>query len=108
MSVQEVFLILLTVCLLGGIISGLPVSFVLIAVPFLIAMVGALFDIFDLAFLAAFPSRVFGILTNPVIVSVPLFVIMGALLLPEIEFIRDSLLIALLISLALEPVTRSY
>jgi len=80
MSVQEVLLIILTVCLLGGIISGLPVSFVLIGVPFLIAVTGAAFDIFDMAFLAAFPSRVFGLLTNPVIISVPLFVIMGGLL----------------------------
>ena len=80
MGVHEVLLIILTVCLLGGILSGLPVSFVLIAVPFLIALIGAVFDIFDLAFLAAFPSRVFGILTNPVIISVPLFVLMGSLM----------------------------
>ena len=80
MSVHEFFLILLTVCLLGGILSGLPVAFILIAVPFLVAVVGALFDLFDMAFLAAFPSRVFGILTNPVIISVPLFVLMGSLL----------------------------
>ena len=80
MSVHEVMLIILAICLLGGIISGLPVSFVLIAIPFLIAVIGAIFDVFDMAFLAAFPSRVFGILTNPVIVSVPLFVLMGGLL----------------------------
>ena len=80
MSVHEVLLIILVICLLGGILSGLPVSFVLIGVPFLIAAIGAIFDIFDMAFLAAFPSRVFGILTNPIIISVPLFVLMGGLL----------------------------
>ena len=80
MSVHAVMLIILVFCLLGGILSGLPISFVLIAVPFSIAVIGALFDVFDMAFLAAFPSRVFGILTNPVIISVPLFVLMGSLL----------------------------
>ena len=66
MSVHAVMLIILVICLLGGILSGLPISFVLIAVPFSIAVIGALFDVFDIAFLAAFPSRVFGILTNPI------------------------------------------
>ncbi len=80
MSVHEGLLIILVICLLGGILSGLPVSFVLIGIPFLIAVIGAIFDIFDMAFLAAFPSRVFGILTNPIIISVPLFVLMGGLL----------------------------
>lgn len=80
MSVHEVLLILLTICLLSGILSGLPVSFVLIGVPFLIASIGAIFDVFDMSFIAAYPSRVFGILTNPVIISVPLFVLMGGLL----------------------------
>ena len=80
MSVHAVLLIILTICLLCGILSGLPVSFVLIGVPVLIAVIGAIFDVFDISFLAAFPSRVFGILTNPVIISVPLFVLMGGLL----------------------------
>ncbi len=80
MNVHAVMLIILVICLLGGILSGLPISFVLIAVPFSIAVIGALFDVFDIAFLAAFPSRVFGILTNPIIISVPLFVLMGGLL----------------------------
>ncbi|WP_121067263.1 TRAP transporter large permease [Chachezhania antarctica] len=73
-------LILLGVLLLGGILSGAPVSFVLIGVPTLIAFLGATFGHFDLGFLAAFPSRAFGIMTNDVFLSVPLFVLMGGLL----------------------------
>ena len=80
MSSHEIMLIILVICLLGGILSGLPISFVLIGVPFFITAIAAIFDIFDMAFIAAFPSRVFGILTNPVIISVPLFVLMGSLL----------------------------
>ena len=47
MSVYAILLILLTICLLSGILSGLPVSFVLIGVPFLIASIGAIFNVFD-------------------------------------------------------------
>jgi tripartite ATP-independent transporter DctM subunit len=73
-------LALLGVLLLGGILSGAPVSFVLIGVPTLVAFLGAALGAFDLGFLAAFPSRAFGILTNSVFLSVPLFVLMGGLL----------------------------
>lgn len=73
-------LVLLAVGLFAGIISGVPVGFVLLGVPFLVAGLGALTGGFDLAFLDAFPSRAFGLLTNPIFIAVPLFVIMGSLL----------------------------
>ena len=72
--------VLLGVTLLCGILSGAPVSFVLIGVPTVVAFLGAVLGVFDLGFLAAFPSRAFGILTNDVFLSVPLFVLMGGLL----------------------------
>ncbi|WP_370209197.1 TRAP transporter large permease subunit, partial [Pararhodobacter marinus] len=71
---------LLGVLLLGGILSGAPVGFVLLGVPTLVAFLGASLGVFDLGFLSAFPSRAFGILTNDVFLSVPLFVLMGGLL----------------------------
>ena len=80
MSGHEYFLIPLTVLLLGGILSGLPVAFVLMGVPLLLALVAASVGAFDLAFLAAFPARVFGLVTNPILVSIPLFLLIGNLL----------------------------
>ncbi|MEW2915117.1 TRAP transporter large permease subunit [Leisingera sp. JC11] len=77
---HEFLLILLGIFLFGGILSGAPVSFVLIGAPTLIAFLGAATGGFDLAFIDAFPSRVFGLLTNPILLSVPLFVVMGGLL----------------------------
>ena len=76
----EMLLALLGFLLFAGIISGVPVSFVLIGVPTLIALLGAAFGTFDLACIDAFPSRAFGLLTNPIFISVPLFVLMGGLL----------------------------
>jgi tripartite ATP-independent transporter DctM subunit len=77
---HEILLILLGVLLFGGILSGAPVSFVLLGAPFLVAILGAATGSFDLAFVNAFPSRAFGLLTNPIFVAVPLFVLMGSLL----------------------------
>ena len=77
---HEILLILLGVLLFGGILSGAPVSFVLLGAPFLVASLGAATGSFDLAFVNAFPSRAFGLLTNPIFVAVPLFVLMGSLL----------------------------
>ena len=80
MTPHEILLSVLCGGLLLGVLLGLPVAFVLMGVPLLTAFVGYLFGHFDLAFVAAFPSRVFGLLTNPVLVSVPLFVLMGGIL----------------------------
>lgn len=77
---HELLMGLLGVFLFGGILSGAPVSFVLIGVPTLIAFLGAATGGFDLIFIDAFPSKAFGLLTNPVLLSVPLFVLMGGLL----------------------------
>lgn len=80
MTGHEFFLIPLAVLLLTGILSGLPVGFVLIGVPFVLAMGASVFGAFDLAFLSAFPSRVFGLVTNPILVAIPLFLLLGNLL----------------------------
>lgn len=80
MTGHEYFLIPLAALLLAGILSGLPVAFVLMGVPLLLALLGASVGAFDLAFLAAFPSRVFGLVTNPILVSIPLFLLIGNLL----------------------------
>jgi len=80
MTTHEILLITLFLLLLGGILTGIPVSIVLIGIPTLIAFFGAAIGAFDLTFLNAFPARAFGLLTNPVLLSVPLFVLMGGML----------------------------
>lgn len=79
-AMTEFYLIPLGVCLLVGILSGVPVAYVLIGVPAVLAMIASLFGHFDLGILAAFPSKGFGLVTNPIFLSVPLFVFMGGVL----------------------------
>ena len=80
MSPEHLCLALMFAGLLGGILSGVPVMLVLLGVPLLAALGGAAVGVFDLALLQAFPSRVFGLSGNTLLIAVPLFVAMGLLL----------------------------
>ena len=59
---------------------GFPVAFTLAGVAMLFALGGALFGVFDLRLLGGLPSRYFGVMSNEVLVAVPLFVFMGVML----------------------------
>ena len=66
------------VCLV--LMCGFPVAFTLAGTSLLFAGVGLLTGTFDPAFLNAMPNRMFGILSNQILVAVPLFVFMGVML----------------------------
>lgn len=83
-------LLLLLAGLLAGLSTGFPVAFVLGGVALLVAGLGMLLGNFDPSFLEAFPSRIFGTVTNETLVAVPLFVFMGIML--EKSRIAESLL----------------
>lgn len=61
-------------------LAGFPVAFTLAGTAILFAMIGWVLGAFDPTFLSALPQRIFGIMTNPVLISVPLFVFMGVML----------------------------
>ena len=61
-------------------LSGYPVAFALGGTALIFAWIGTLYDIFDPAFLAALPNRIFGIMSNQTLIAVPLFVFMGVML----------------------------
>lgn len=61
-------------------IAGYPVAFSLAGTGLLFAFIGIMTSSFDPAFLEAVPNRIFGIMTNDVLVAVPLFVFMGVML----------------------------
>ena len=59
---------------------GFPVAYTLAGTSLLFAGIGLLTGTFDAAFLHAMPNRLFGILSNQILVAVPLFVFMGVML----------------------------
>ncbi|MEO1199202.1 MAG: TRAP transporter large permease subunit [Pseudomonadota bacterium] len=71
-------LMFVTVCVL--LLSGFPVAFTLAGTALAFAMIGYAVGVFDLSFLGAFPNRIYGTMTNQVLLAVPLFVFMGVML----------------------------
>ena len=69
---------LVTLC--ASMLIGFPVAYTLSGVAVLFAIGGYAIGEFDMFFYAALPSRFFGIMTNEVLVAVPLFVFMGVML----------------------------
>ena len=59
---------------------GYPVALTLSGVSLLFAAIGAFAGVFDSAFISLIPNRIFGILVNPNLFAVPLFVFMGSML----------------------------
>ena len=80
MSTNEVISVLMLLTLTGAMLIGFPVAFTLAGVAVLFALGGSLIGQFDMFFFAAVPSRFFGVMTNEILVAVPLFVFMGVML----------------------------
>ncbi|MBT1062412.1 TRAP transporter large permease subunit [Bowmanella sp. Y26] len=79
------------VCLV--LMLGYPVAYALAGTALLFASVCALFGAFDMAYLHALPSRLYGIMTNQTLLAVPLFVFMGMML--EKSKVAEHLLAAM-------------
>ena len=77
---HNIFLLALVFGLLICLMSGFPVAFVLGGVSLLLAGLGTLMGLFDATFLTAIPQRIYASMTNDLLLAVPLFVFMGAML----------------------------
>ena len=80
MPLNEILSITLLVAVCVTMMAGFPVAYTLAGVSVLIALAGAALGVFDIVFFHAIPSRFFGIMSNEVLVAVPLFVFMGVML----------------------------
>jgi len=82
------FIMFFAVC--AVLMLGYPVAFTLSGVALMFAFIGTLTGQFDMAFLEALPNRLYGILSNQILIAVPLFVFMGVML--EKSRIAENLL----------------
>jgi tripartite ATP-independent transporter DctM subunit len=64
----------------ASLLVGYPVAFTLAGVSLGFAGLGAALGIMDFALLGALPARIFGIMTNDVLLAIPLFIFMGVML----------------------------
>jgi len=77
---EEIFVLGMVLTLCGALLMGFPVAFTLSGVALIAALLGNAFDVFELVFVAALPNRMYGIMTNDLLIAVPLFVFMGVML----------------------------
>ncbi len=72
---------------------GYPVAITLAGVSLLFATIAGYFGHFDVSMLSGIPSRVFGVMMNPILLAVPLFVFMGVVL--EKSKVAEDLLVTM-------------
>ena len=78
--IYEYYVLAMVLTLCGALLLGFPVAFTLSGVALIYALIGAYFEVFELAFVQALTNRIYGIMTNDLLIAVPLFVFMGVML----------------------------
>ena len=76
----EILAVTMVVALCALLLVGYPVALTLAGVSLLFAAAGAAAGAMHLSLLGALPERIFGIMTNDVLVAIPLFIFMGVML----------------------------
>jgi tripartite ATP-independent transporter DctM subunit len=76
----EILAIALIVAVCVLLLAGYPVALTLAGVSLIFAAAGAAAGVLPLALLGALPERIFGVMTNDVLLAIPLFIFMGVML----------------------------
>ncbi|HEU0224010.1 MAG TPA: TRAP transporter large permease subunit [Steroidobacteraceae bacterium] len=87
---MEWLALVLFALIIAALLAGFPVAFTLAGVSLGFAALCSAFGAFDVAYLEALPSRLFGTMQNQSLIAVPLFIFMGLVL--ERARIADDLL----------------
>jgi tripartite ATP-independent transporter DctM subunit len=80
MMLPELLAILMVVAVCGFLFFGYPVALTLGGVSLAFAALGHLTGAMGFSFIGALPQRVFGVMTNEVLLAIPLFIFMGVML----------------------------
>ncbi len=80
MALNEYLDLLLFVTTCALLMLGFPVALTLAGSALAFAGLGHVLGAFDVSYLGAFPQRIFGNMTNEVLIAVPLFIFMGVML----------------------------
>ena len=80
MTANEIMVVVMFLGVSASLLVGFPVAFSLAGASLLFGLAGYAFDLFSPSFFGFFPNRIFGVMTNEVLIAVPLFVYMGVML----------------------------
>jgi tripartite ATP-independent transporter DctM subunit len=80
MPLPEILVVLMVVAVCVALFAGYPAALTLAGVSLTFACIGHLVGAMNLALLGALPQRMFGVMTNEVLLAIPLFIFMGVML----------------------------
>lgn len=80
MSLPEFFSILLVGAAIAALLVGYPVALTLAGVSLIFALLGEALGLMNIAILGALPQRIYGVMTNDVLLALPMFIFMGVML----------------------------
>lgn len=89
-TIGEILAVCLFLGTIGALLLGYPIAFTLPGISLAFALIGWSLGAFDLTYFNALPLRYYGIITNEVLIAVPLFIFMGVML--ERSQVADQLL----------------
>jgi tripartite ATP-independent transporter DctM subunit len=77
---SEFLAVAMVVAVCALLLVGYPVALTLAGVSLGFAVIGAASGVMNLALLGALPARIFGVMSNDVLLAIPLFIFMGVML----------------------------
>ena len=80
MPLAETLAVLMVVAVIAALMIGYPVALTLAGVSLGFAVIGHALGVMDFLILGALPQRIFGVMTNDVLLAIPLFIFMGVML----------------------------
>ncbi|MEP7029380.1 MAG: TRAP transporter large permease subunit [Pseudolabrys sp.] len=80
MMLAELLAIVMVVAVIAALMAGYPVALTLAGVSLGFAGLGHALGVMNFSIVGALPQRIFGVMTNDVLLAIPLFIFMGVML----------------------------
>jgi tripartite ATP-independent transporter DctM subunit len=80
MPLAEALAIVMVVVVIAALMAGYPVAVTLAGVSVMVALSAHLAGVMDFGILGALPQRIYGVMTNDVLLAIPMFIFMGVML----------------------------
>ena len=80
MPLAETLAVLMVAAVIAALMIGYPVALTLAGVSLMFAVLGHLLGAMGFGILGALPQRIYGIMTNEVLLAIPMFIFMGVML----------------------------
>jgi tripartite ATP-independent transporter DctM subunit len=76
----EILAVLMMIAVIAALMAGYPVALTLAGTSLIFAVLGEALGAMSFSILGALPQRIFGVMTNEVLLAIPLFIFMGVML----------------------------